>query len=208
MSLKDLAICFGFFAAGGLYVAAYQKLGGDALKSAFEVLSFAATIAAAGVAAFTLTAWRNQWKHGESYTALKKLSLSLADLSCIDRYVRSYAQMLAAEIGEVDRVPELKALYKANSAAYAVAIREFRSALEDVHLLLGSDHLDGILKSPEVLSEEVRVVVQSVILMTYSSDPEQDPLSYALQRALEIREDIGKGKLTVLRLRSDRIRHD
>jgi len=206
-NFKDLAICLGFFCVGVAYMGIYQKISLEKFKAVFELLSFIATIGAAVVATFTLTAWRLQWEHGERYNALKKLSLALGDLTVAYRYIRSYADYISATVSEVDKVPQLEALYKANQIAYVTAAKEFRSALEDVRLLLGDVCREGILESEDCFSEKVSTVIQSIILLSYSSNPEdEDARTYALQRALGLREEIDQAKTSILRLRQDSIR--
>jgi hypothetical protein len=204
---RDIAICLGYFCVGVCYMAIYQKISMEELKSGFELLSFIATIGAAVVATFTLTAWRSQWEHGESYSALKKLSLALADLTVVYRYIRSYADYISATISDVEKVSQFEALYKANQVAYSAATKEYRSALEDVRLLLGDVCAEGILESEDCLSEKVRTVIQSIILLSYSSNPEDpDARAYALERALDLREEIDKAKTSILRVRQESVR--
>lgn len=194
--------CFALFMAGVTWAAAYTSASFALLKDSLEVCSFMATILAAGVAVVTLTSWRDQWKHTESYETLKRLNIALGELACVDQYLRTYANYVLARRDSVAEADGLEEVYRVNLENWKIALREFRYCAEDANSLFISKEFPELLAKPESLGKRVGLVAKEIIFQTYGNGADHGAGKYALGEVLQFQSEIHESKQAVKRLRS------
>lgn len=208
--VKDLGVCIGFFAAGWLYLACYQKVEGDVLRSSVEFLSFIATIAAAVFAVYALNAWKRQFTQSEGFAALSRLVSSVDQMLVASVYIRGCAQYEHAMLLPDGDPMKQQWLDEERSSFndWAVAFNNYYRDLDDVRIFIRQDRLSGYLANPRSLSERFIKVTDEIRREASLSDSfGNGPVFFkAILSSKSFESEIVKIRTSVQRLRESLVR--
>jgi hypothetical protein len=197
--LVGFGLCFGL-------IINFQNGHVAVIRDVFEYLSFAATIAAAGVAIYALTAWRNEFRHNKLFECLSRLKNSVESMDICSkslRYFMHYNIWLAK--GDSGRFQGLRELATEAKHSWLSADKELHRAIDECELFVGRSDLDAVV----LLHAEIAAIVFGCEMKMLDLIFEQSELSVPLvhdeyaKADSELTRLVGDLKMHVIRLRQD-----
>lgn len=196
--------CILIFVAGVLWNKLPSFMTFDGLKNTVEILSFFATIMVAIMAAISLKTWREQWNYNSTQDALRRLHNSLDDLVYVKIYIKAYAWKLQA-IRTQPNTADAKQKADMEEQAHLdlkQAVKDFGSALQDVHLHVPNYPFVDFLVSSQRLHKSI-IDITNTISDSYQNvdTPPESIITYAEIAGTALIGDIMAARDQVFELR-------